>query len=84
MQITKIVIYSANRCKFHNGNRTAWGPIRSVMIRVLNKIGRPRSGSPICLITCMIRDQIGLHEVLLPDNHNHYNLANLNPLQLPG
>ena len=48
MQITKIVIYSANRCKFHNGNRTAWGPIRSVMIRVLNKIGRPRSGSPIC------------------------------------
>ena len=28
-----------------NGNRTEWsGPIRSVFIRVINKIGRPRSG----------------------------------------
>ena len=34
-----------------NGNRTEWSPIRSVIIRVINKIGRPRSGSPICLIT---------------------------------
>ena len=33
-----------------NGNRTEWSPIRSVIIRVINKIGRPRSGSPICLI----------------------------------
>ena len=32
-----------------NGNRTEWSPIRSVIIRVINKIGRPRSGSPICL-----------------------------------
>ena len=31
-----------------NGNRTEWSPIRSVIIRVINKIGRPRSGSPIC------------------------------------
>ena len=31
-----------------NGNRTEWSPIRSVMIRVINKIGRPR-----CLITCI-------------------------------
>ena len=30
-----------------NGNRTEWSPIRSVIIRVINKIGRPRSGSPI-------------------------------------
>ena len=28
-----------------------WSPIRSVIIRVINKIRRPRSGSPICLIT---------------------------------
>jgi len=28
----------------YNGNRTEW----SVIIRVFNKIGRPRSGSPIC------------------------------------
>ena len=31
-----------------NGNRTEWSPIRSVIIRVINKIGRPRNGSPIC------------------------------------
>ena len=30
-----------------NGNRTEWRPIRSVIIRVINKIGRPRNGSPI-------------------------------------
>ena len=28
------------------------------------------SGSPICLITSMITDRIGRHEVLLPINHN--------------
>ena len=32
-----------------NGNRTEWSPIRSVIIRVINKIRRPRSGSLICL-----------------------------------
>ena len=38
-----------------NGNRTEWSPVRSVIKRVINKIGRPRSGSPICLnITSMI------------------------------
>ena len=47
------------RGTIHNGNRTEWSPIRSVIIRVINKIGRPRSGSPICLITSMITDQIG-------------------------
>ena len=39
-----------------NGNRTEWSLNRSVIIRVINKIGRPRSGSPICLITSMITD----------------------------
>ena len=34
-----------------NGNRTEWSPIRSVIIRVINNIGRPRRKSPICLIT---------------------------------
>ena len=53
-----------------NGNRTEWSPIRYEIIRVSNKIGRPRSGSPICLITSMIADRIGRHEVLLPINHN--------------
>ena len=32
-----------------HGNSTEWSPIRSVIIRVINKIGRPRNGSPICL-----------------------------------
>ena len=41
-------------CALSNGNRTEWSPIRSVFIRVINKIGRPRSGSLICLITSMI------------------------------
>ena len=44
--------------------------IRFVIIRVINKIGRPRSGSPICLITSMITNRIGRHKVLLPVNHN--------------
>ena len=60
-----------------NGNRTEWSPIRSVIIRVINKIGRPRRGSPICLITSMITDRIGRHEVLLPINHNLNKICNI-------
>ena len=41
--IEEIVIFMINI-----GNRTEWSPIQSVIIRVINKIGRPRSGSPIC------------------------------------
>ena len=36
---SEIAIFMIN-----NGNRTEWSPIRSVIIRVINKIGRPRSG----------------------------------------
>ena len=53
----------------HNGSRTEWSPIWSVIIRVINEIERSHSGSPICLITSMITDRIGRHEVLLPINH---------------
>ena len=53
-----------------NGNRTEWSPIRSVIIRVINKMGRPLSGSTICLITSMIIDRIGRREVLLSIDHN--------------
>ena len=62
--------HSKERSVVSNGNRTEWSPIRSVITRVINKIGRPCSGSPICLITSMITDRIGRHEVLLPINHN--------------
>ena len=53
MIIIIIIIISSN------GSRTEWSPIRSVIVRVINKIGQPRSGSPICLITSMITDRIG-------------------------
>ena len=46
-------------------------------IRVINKIGRPRSESPICLITSMITDRIGRHEVLLPINHNFNKICDI-------
>ena len=48
--VVKMVLYLA----ICNGNRTEWSPVQSVIIRVINKIGRPRSGSPICLITSVI------------------------------
>ena len=32
----------------NNGKRTEWSPIRSVIMRMINKIGRTRSGIPIC------------------------------------
>ena len=43
IKFEEIVIVMIN-----NGNRTEWSPIRSVIIRVINKIGPPRSGSPTC------------------------------------
>ena len=30
----------------NNDNRTEWSPIRSVIIKMIDKIGRPRSGVP--------------------------------------
>ena len=57
----------------YNGNRTEWSPIRSLIIQVINKIGRARSGSLISLITSIVTDRIRRHEVLLPINHNCYN-----------
>ena len=54
----------------YNGKRSECSPILSVVIRVINKVVRSRSRSPICLITSMITDRIGRHKVLLPVNHN--------------
>ena len=48
-----------------------------IIIRVINKIGRPRSGSPICLITSMITNRIGRHKVLLPINHNFNKICDI-------
>ena len=73
----RLIEVSAKQRFVSNGNRTDWSPIRSVIIRVINKIGRPRSGSPICLITSMITDRIGRHEVLLPINHNFNKICDI-------
>ena len=56
------------KCTFCNGNRTSWRPIRSVFIQVITK-----SDSRDFVITSMITDRIGRHEVLLPINHKNYN-----------
>ena len=75
----KIQLIIKNINLISNGNRTVWSPnkIRSVIIWVINKIGRPRSRSPICLITSMITDWIGQHEVLLPINHNFNKICDI-------
>ena len=70
MKADKFAVTRMKRNQISSGNRTEWSPIRSVIIRVINKIARPRSGSPISSITSMITDPIGRHEVLLPINHN--------------
>ena len=60
---TATIIYN------QDGNRIEWSPIRSVIIQVINEVEPPHSGSPICLITSMVTDQIAL----LPINHDHFN-----------
>ena len=73
----KIVIIIIIIIIISNGNRTEWSPIWSVIIRVINKIGQLRSGSLICLITKMIIDRIGQHEVLLQINHNFNKMCDI-------
>ena len=45
----------------NNGNRTAWSPIRSVIIQVINKIGRSR----IITITISEKQKILIGKKLL-------------------
>ena len=54
-----------------NGNRTEWTPIQSVIILVVN------SESPICLISSMVTDRIGWHEVLLPIDHDFNEICDI-------
>ena len=46
-----------------------FAPITRQIDQTMDKIGRTRSGSPICLITSMITERIGRHTVLLAINH---------------
>ena len=42
----------------NEGNRTEWTPIWSVIIRVINKIGRQRSESPICQSRVLLQTEL--------------------------
>ena len=65
------------------GNGGGRSPIQSIILRVIEKIGRPRSYQSRDLsITSMMTDRIRHHKVLLPINHNHYNFEKKNPIHL--
>ena len=53
-QITVISSRKTDKMIISNGNRTEWSPVRSVIIRVINKIGRPRT----VLLNCPIKAEI--------------------------
>ena len=44
---------------------------------MIKQIGLPLRGRPILLITRMITDRIGRHEVLLPINHNFNKICDI-------
>ena len=50
--------YVIHTWAINNGNRTEWSPIRSVTIRVIIKIGRPRSGSRICWLRVWLQIEL--------------------------
>lgn len=52
-------------------NKTRSSPIKPVIIRVIHKISRPRSGSPTLLIKSNITDRFGKQKVLITINHKH-------------
>ena len=67
---------SSNAKAINIGNENKWSPIRSAIIQVIKKIGRPLSYQSRDLsVTNIIIDRIGHHKVLLPMNHNHYNFG---------
>ena len=56
----------------NNDNKTEWSPIRSEIIRVINKIGSREAGVRFVNHEYDY-NSIGSHEVLLPINYNRYN-----------
>ena len=69
MDTEKMLYGVVSTWRLNNSNRTERSPIQSVIIRVINKIGR--SWESDLLITSMVIDRIGLHEVLLPVDQNY-------------
>ena len=47
MELKIFPLLSSGYILINNGNKTKWNPIWSVIIQEINKIGRPRSASPI-------------------------------------
>ena len=43
LQVSNLNNSRLDTCIINNGNRTVWSPIWSVIMRVINKIGRPRN-----------------------------------------
>ena len=72
MELKIFPMLSSGYILINNGNKTKWNPIWSVIIQEINKIGRPRSASPIFFLSqlSMIMDRIGRHQVLLTINQN--------------
>ena len=53
----------------YNGNKTEWSPIRAVIIRVIKKFGRARSGSPICSSRVWLQTELTTGVRV---NYNHF------------
>ena len=54
---------------YGDGNGTEWSPIRSIIIRMINKI--------YLITSSMITVWIEGHEVLLPINHNYNKICDI-------
>ena len=72
MELKIFPLLSSGYILINNGNKTKWSPIWSVIIQEINKIGRPRSASPIFFLSQLskITDRIGRHQVLSTINQN--------------
>ena len=57
----------------YNDNRLGWSPIQSVVIRVINKIGQPWRGSPICQSQVWLQTELDNKKSCEPINYNCYN-----------
>ena len=69
-----MILYTNFNEAISNGNRTEWSPIRSVIIYTSdNKIGRPRSGSPIRLSRVWLQTE-------LDDTNSYYQLIMKNTI----
>ena len=58
LRTVMMIIITMMILMINNGNRTECSPIRSVIIRVINKIGRPRSWSLICESRVWLQTQL--------------------------